>query len=104
MADAEMKQKSHESGQAFINEMSNGAGPMTDKSAKAYYREFAKVIEAADVVLQVCDARDPMGTRCKQVEEAVLNNASIGKRLVIVLNKADLVPKENLEKCCELTM
>ena len=73
-----MKQKSHESGQAFINEMSNGAGQMTDKSAKAYYREFAKVIEAADVVLQVCDARDPMGTRCKQVEEAVLNNASRG--------------------------
>ena len=78
-----MKQKSHESGQAFINEMSNGAGPMTDKSAKAYYREFVKVIEAADVVLRVCDARDPMGTRCKQVEEAVLNHASTGDLLPI---------------------
>ena len=36
-------------------------------------------MEAADVVLQVCDARDPMGTRCKQVEEAVMNNSSKGK-------------------------
>ena len=98
VADAQMKQANHESGQRFVTEISNGDSKMTDRSAKAYYREFAKVVEAADVILQVCDARDPMGTRCKQVEEAVLNNASKGKRLVIVLNKADLVPKENLEK------
>lgn len=35
-----------------------------------------------------------MGTRCKEVEMAVLDAS---KRLVLVLNKADLVPKENLE-------
>ena len=58
--------------------MSNGVSKMTDKSAKAYYREFTKVMEAADVVLQVCDARDPMGTRCKQVEETVMNSSSKG--------------------------
>ena len=85
MTDAEIKQANHESGQAFINEMSNGVGSMTDKSAKAYHREFVKVIEAADVVLQVCDARDPIGTRCKHVEEAVLNNASRGY-LLLYLN------------------
>ena len=78
MADAASKQAIHASSNAFVNEMTNGGGQMTDKSAKAYFKEFSKVIEAADVVLQICDARDPMGTRCKQVEEAVTNNASRG--------------------------
>lgn len=98
VADAEMKLATHDSALKFISNVSNGCEKMTDKSAKAYYREFAKVVEAADVILEICDARDPMGTRCKEVEETILNGASKGKRLVIVLNKADLVPKENLEK------
>lgn len=33
------------------------------------------------------DARDPIGTRCKQVEEAVQETGG-KKRLVIVINKA----------------
>ena len=74
-----MKQASHETARKFVSEIANGTGKMTDKSAKAYYREFSKVIEAADVVLQVCDARDPMGTRCKQVEETIMNSSSKGR-------------------------
>ncbi len=34
--------------------------------------------------------------RCKEVEEAVMSGSKAGKRLVLVLNKADLVPRENL--------
>uniref|UniRef100_A0A8C4UWJ7 Guanine nucleotide-binding protein-like 3 n=1 Tax=Falco tinnunculus TaxID=100819 RepID=A0A8C4UWJ7_FALTI len=55
------------------------------------------VIEASDVVLEVLDARDPMGCRCPQLEQAVTCCGG-DKKLLLVLNKIDLVPKENLEK------
>ncbi|NWI70338.1 GNL3 protein, partial [Todus mexicanus] len=69
-----------------------------DKNSKeSFCRELRKVIEASDVVLEVLDARDPMGCRCPQLEQAVTCSGG-DKKLLLVLNKIDLVPKENLEK------
>jgi nuclear GTP-binding protein len=61
-------------------------------SRKAYDKVFKQVVEQADVVLYVLDARDPEGTRSRDVERAVLEAAGGGKRLILVLNKIDLIP------------
>ncbi|TRY66536.1 hypothetical protein DNTS_015916 [Danionella cerebrum] len=61
-------------------------------------RQFEqRVIEAADVILEVLDARDPLGCRCPQVEEAVVQTGT-NKKIVLVLNKIDLVSKDITEK------
>ncbi|KAJ4417088.1 nuclear GTP-binding protein nug1 [Gnomoniopsis sp. IMI 355080] len=61
-------------------------------SRKAYDKVFKQVVEQADVVLYVLDARDPEGTRSRDVERAVMQAASGGKRLILILNKIDLIP------------
>ncbi|NXO67357.1 GNL3 protein, partial [Phainopepla nitens] len=66
-------------------------------SKKSFCRELMKVLEASDVVLEVLDARDPMGCRCPQLEQAVICSGG-NKKLLLVLNKIDLVPKDNIEK------
>ncbi|XP_060084398.1 guanine nucleotide-binding protein-like 3 homolog, partial [Ylistrum balloti] len=72
------------------------SGKAVETSLKAFYKEFRKVVDAADVVLEVLDARDPLGSRCAQMEEAIISSGA-NKRLVLVLNKIDLVPRENVE-------
>lgn len=47
---------------------------------------FFKVVEASDVILEVLDARDPLGCRCPQVEQAVIQSGT-NKKIVLVLNK-----------------
>ena len=44
-----------------------GRMSLKDGAKRAFYKEFRKVVEQADVVLQVLDARDPEGCRCKDV-------------------------------------
>ncbi|KAK1769494.1 P-loop containing nucleoside triphosphate hydrolase protein [Phialemonium atrogriseum] len=61
-------------------------------SRKAYDKVFKQVVDQADVVLYVLDARDPEGTRSREVERSVMAAAGGGKRLILVLNKVDLVP------------
>ncbi len=55
-----------------------------------------QVIGDSDVIIQVLDSRDPLGTRSREAEDAVRSHSD--KKLILVLNKCDLVPVENLEK------
>jgi ribosome biogenesis GTPase A len=50
------------------------------------------VIGNANLVLEVIDARDPIGTRNAHLEKLVMKYPD--KRLLIILNKIDLIPQE----------
>ncbi|KAL7788671.1 P-loop containing nucleoside triphosphate hydrolase protein [Trichoderma ceciliae] len=65
-------------------------------SRKTFDKVFKQVVEEADVVLYVLDARDPEGTRSREVERSVMASASGGKRLILILNKVDLIPPKAL--------
>ncbi|XLR28100.1 hypothetical protein S83_056000, partial [Arachis hypogaea] len=54
--------------------------------------ELVKVVEASDVILEVLDARHPLGTRCTNMEKMVMS-AGPDKRLVLLLNKIEAVKK-----------
>ncbi|KAI8908463.1 NUC091 domain-containing protein [Gorgonomyces haynaldii] len=65
--------------------------------SKRIWAELYKVIDSSDVVIHVLDARDPMGTRCFNVER-YLKKEHRHKHLIFVLNKVDLVPAWVTEK------
>jgi len=59
--------------------------------SKRIWEELYKVLDSSDVVCYVLDARDPMGTRSKHIENHLRKHCPY-KHLVFVLNKCDLVP------------
>jgi len=69
-----------------VREWIFGAG-----QSKRIWNELYKVIDSSDVVIQVLDARDPLGTRSAMVEEYIKKEKQ-HKHLMFVLNKVDLVP------------
>jgi len=82
-----------EGGATDETERQNNRNDPGQNSRRAYLRELKKVVDSADVLLQVLDARDPMGSRiAASVENTILSRAD--KKMVLVLNKIDLVPKE----------
>lgn len=50
----------------------------------SFAKQFARVINEADVIMEVLDARDPLGTRSIDVENEIL---AAGKKLILLLNK-----------------
>lgn len=73
----------------------NFQGATKDSSVRAYGRYLRSLIEQSDVLIQVLDARDPMGSRSTSTEALIAANP--GKKLLFVLTKIDLVPKKVLQ-------
>ncbi|TGZ73786.1 hypothetical protein CRM22_001311 [Opisthorchis felineus] len=71
-----------------------GAASKERHFSSSLYKETENLINECDVILEVLDARDPLGTRGLEIEEKV--NAA-KKRLVLLLNKIDLIPRANLQ-------
>jgi nuclear GTP-binding protein len=61
-----------------------------ENSRRAFYKQFKEVVGMSDVVLEVLDARDPLGSRCKDVE-AYIRSTGINKKVVLVLNKIGML-------------
>jgi predicted GTPase len=57
-----------------------------DGSRRAFYKQLVKVVQAADVVIEVLDARDPLSSRCPDVERFV-RQSGVSKKLILLLNK-----------------
>ncbi|XP_055521437.1 LOW QUALITY PROTEIN: guanine nucleotide-binding protein-like 3-like protein, partial [Leucoraja erinacea] len=98
--DAQKRQQEFEQKESKLENLKTNLNLETENSRKAYYREFKKVrlsLEASDVVLEVLDCRDPLGCRCPEVEKEVVE-AGTNKRLILVLNKIDLVAKDVVQK------
>lgn len=55
------------------------------------WRQLWRVMERSDIVVQVVDSRDPLRYRCRDLEEYAAEMSDT-KRVVLLLNKADLLP------------
>lgn len=68
-----------------------------ESSRRVYDKIFKDVLSSADIVLYVLDARDPNGTRSQEVERQIVAAEGGSKRLILILNKIDLIPQSVLQ-------
>ncbi|KAG5495215.1 hypothetical protein JKF63_02270 [Porcisia hertigi] len=68
-----------------------------DRSLQRFFKEFHRVVESCDVLLQVLDARDPLGCRLTQLEKNIRSTyGDDRKKMVVVLNKVDMLPSKEV--------
>lgn len=72
-----------------------------DSSKKTFLKDLNQVIEGSDVILEVLDARDPMAYRSLELESQIKSYKDT-KKIILVINKIDLVTPENAQGWKEL--
>ena len=69
------------------------SGPSTlESSRRAFDKVFKNVLSSSDILLYILDARDPNGTRSREIEREIAAADAGSKRLILILNKIDLIP------------
>lgn len=68
-----------------------------ESSRRAFDKVFKTVLSFVDILLYVLDARDPNETRSQEIERQGAAADAGSKRLILILNKIDLVPPEVLK-------
>lgn len=61
-----------------------------DMSRRTFFKDFKTVVERSDILLEVLDARDPLGCQSKSVEDWIMSSYS-DKRIVIIINKIGML-------------
>lgn len=109
---AARKQVAHSELEEFVDDSSAGAaggeyenttrthgGARTkDVSMRRFFKSFQKTLDSSDILLEVLDARDPLGCQLRKIEQSIESACGDSKQIVIVLNKADLVPDAVLQQ------
>lgn len=92
--DGDMDEDASEGGEDFdTHEFATSTRRQSHESSRhAYDKVFKSVLSSADIIIYVLDARDPNGTRSREVERQIMAADAGSKRLILVLNKIDLVP------------
>ncbi|CAH0476872.1 unnamed protein product [Peronospora belbahrii] len=81
----------------FERSSSHTMAPVTPLSVEMQAKkDLKRTVQTADVVLIVLDARDPQGSRSLSLEDGLV--AKGHKKVVLVLNKVDLVAAETAQK------
>lgn len=68
-----------------------------DPSRRAFDKVYKSILSSSDIILYVLDARDPNGTRSREIEREIMAADSGSKRLILILNKIDLIPPPALK-------
>ncbi len=76
-----------------------GKSNSTNKHKEPILLMIKNIIEQSDIILEILDARFIEKTRHKDIEKRITD---MGKRIIFVLNKSDLVNKQEVERQLEL--
>lgn len=102
VAEASARQAEHEVKETMRQQDEAAAGNKREmdvarRTRRQFFSQLKSVCNQADVIIEVLDARDPLGCRARAVEAAILGKDP-SKRIILLLNKIDLIPLAITEK------